>query len=221
MTGRIALQTAVATVPYVAWMALMALLPAGAKTYALRSAATLSVLAVLLAAELRRRKKFPVLTARGAAVGILAGLAVFALWVLPENFEFYRKFLIIGGTAGGGDAPFDPAKCGWPLTLARLAGSAFVIAPAEELFFRHFLYRRLQNKDWTAVDRRKFDMQAFLWCTALFALEHDRIAAGAAAGAVYALVYIRKGVFSAVLAHTVTNFILGVYVIKTAKWAFW
>ena len=155
------------------------------------------------------------------AAGVLVGFAVFVLWVAPEDIEAYRRFCVIGGAAAAGPSPYDPASCGWPLTLARLAGSAFVIAPAEELFFRFFLYRRLQSGDWTRVDRRVFDLSAFLWSVGLFALEHDRIVAGAAAGAIYLLLYMRRGLAAAIAAHVVTNFALGMYVIKTGLWNFW
>jgi CAAX prenyl protease-like protein len=103
----------------------------------------------------------------------------------------------------------------------RLAGSAFVIALAEELFFRSFLYRWLQNRAWTTVSPRAFDPNAFLWMVALFALEHDRWLAGAMAGALYGLVYLRKGLAAAVLAHMVTNLGLGLYVIWRGEWGFW
>lgn len=198
-------------------MALMAVLPATAVDYATRAACTAAALGVYLftvrpAAPLRPRP---------LVWGVLAGLAVGVLWVVPESFAFYRRYLIFGGGAATGPSPYDPAVCGWPLTLARLAGSAFVIAAAEELFFRDFLYRRLQSRDWMSVDRRTFDVDAFLWTTALFALEHDRWLAGAAAGALYGLVSIRCGLGAAVTAHVVTNLALGLYVIGRGEWGFW
>jgi CAAX prenyl protease-like protein len=57
--------------------------------------------------------------------------------------------------------------------------------------------------------------------TGLFALEHDRWFAGALAGAVYGLVYIRRGLAAAILAHVVTNFLLGLYVIDRGAWGLW
>ena len=211
-----------AIAPYAAWMALMFLLPAGAAPYAARSLATLAVFAAF--AFLARRdvaQAFRPPRFSDVAAGVLVGIAVFVLWVAPEDIEAYRRFCVIGGAAAAGPSPYDPASCGWPLTLARLAGSAFVIAPAEELFFRFFLYRRLQSGDWTRVDRRVFDLSAFLWSVGLFALEHDRIVAGAAAGAIYLLLYMRRGLAAAIAAHVVTNFALGMYVIKTGLWNFW
>ena len=64
-------------------------------------------------------------------------------------------------------------------------------------------------------------MSAFLWTTALFALEHDRYLAGAMAGAAYGALAIRKGLGAAIVAHVTTNLVLAVYVIARSEWAFW
>lgn len=211
------LHTAATVAPYLVWMALMMLLPATAVDYATRTACTAAALCFYIFTVKPAAPAWP----RTLTWGVLAGLAVGVLWVAPESFDWYRRYLIIGGGAATEPSPYDPAVCGWPLTLVRLAGSAFVIAAAEELFFRDFLYRWLQKRDWTSVDRRTFDLNAFLWMTALFALEHDRWLAGAAAGALYGLVYIRHGLGAAVTAHVVTNLALGLYVIGRGEWGFW
>ena len=214
-------ETAATVAPYLAWMALMLALPATAPCYALRSAATAALL-MLYAARGRMhvdRSAVPGMIGFGVAVGF----AVFALWVFPERFEVYRRLFVLGGGATpAGPSPYDPSVCGWPLAITRLAGSAFVIAPAEELFFRNFLYRWLQKGgDWTSSSLRRFDASAFLWTVALFALEHDRYLAGAMAGAAYGLLAIRKGLGAAIVAHVTTNLVLGMYVIVRQAWAFW
>ena len=155
-------------------------------------------------------------------LSLLSGLAVACIWIAPERFDWYRAHLVIGGVpSAAGPSPYEPGVCGWPLTIARLLGSAFVIAPAEELFFRSFLYRRLIAPAWRAVPPRRFDLPAFVWMTGLFALEHDRIAVAALAGAAYLFVYMRAGFAAAALSHAVTNFALGCYVIWYGMWAFW
>ena len=208
-----------AIAPYAAWMAFMFMLPANAANYALRTA-----VASLLLVPFLRSRRFMLPSFKAVFAGLLAGVAVCVLWVVPEHcgWDWYREWMILGGLPAEGEAsPYDPSVCGWPLTLARLVGSAFVIAPIEEIFFRDFLYRRLQRADWQAVDRRVFDLSAFLWMTALFALEHNRIVVGALAGAAYGLLYMRFGLFSAALAHVITNLLLALYVIFTGNWAFW
>ena len=147
-------ETAATVAPYAAWMALMAALPATAASYAVRSAVVCALLA--LYAVLCRVRVGADALRRALAPGAAVGIAVFALWVLPEGFEPYRRLFVVGGAAQEGPSPYDPAVCGWALTAARLVGSSFVIAPAEELFFRNFLYRWLQKGgDWTASSLRR------------------------------------------------------------------
>jgi CAAX prenyl protease-like protein len=176
-------------------MAVMMLLPHDAPSYAIRVAATAPLLVFSWFLLGRPRPDFSVGT---LLWGAGAGIAVFILWIAPE-------ILGMGTGAIAGASPFDPAVCGWPLTLVRLAGSAFVIAVAEELFFRRWL----------------MDFAGFWWMVALFAIEHDRWAVGALAGAVYGFLSLKKGLSSAIVAHVVTNFVLALWVIWRGEWQFW
>jgi len=213
------------TVPFAGWIALQSLLPATAWAYAARAAATLA--ALVACRPWRRGDAAPTSAAKlpAAAWGLLGGLLVLALWTLPERFDLYRVWCVwpIGSlpAASSAPSPYDPAVCGWSLTLAKLVGSAFVIAPVEELFFRSFLYRWLQRRDFLSVPRTQFDLSAFMWTVFLFTLEHDRPLAAALCAVVYGLLYIRFGLLSAIVAHVTTNLLLAVYVISLAEWAFW
>lgn len=217
------------TAPFGTWIVLQTLLPATAGAYAFRSAATLLVLvaASFLFFHFPRPQtpSSPVTGVRPLLLGLIGGLLVLALWVLPESSRFYRTWFCwpLGSLPGpqSGPSPYEPAVCGWALTLAKLVGSAFVIAPAEELFFRSFLYRRLQRRDFAAVPLARFDLSAFLWTIFLFTLEHDRPLAAALAGAIYGFLTIRCGLFSAIVAHVATNLLLAVHVIAARQWAFW
>ena len=160
-----------------------------------------------------------------AATGLLVGLLVAVLWIVPELFPFYRTWFCwpLGSlpAATTAPSPYDPAVCGWTLTVAKLVGSAFVIAPVEEVFFRSFLYRWLQKRDFLSVPLSRFNLSAFLWMVFLFTLEHDRPLAAAVAGAAYGLAAVRFGLSSAVVAHVTTNLLLAIYVIHQGAWAFW
>ncbi|MBO5642697.1 MAG: hypothetical protein J6S51_01620 [Kiritimatiellae bacterium] len=188
-------------VPYAVWMAIMALLPAGALSYAIRSLVT----AVVLFYVVFKYFKFTLPTLKDCLWGVGAGVLVLALWVLPEQSSFYMKWFVIGSQTNNAPSFYDPSVCGWPLTLARLVGSAFIIAVAEELFFRKWL----------------LGFAGFWWMVALFAIEHDRYLAGALAGIVYGLLSIKVSLKSAIIAHVTTNFALGVIVVKYGLWRFW
>ena len=213
--------------PFATWIGLQTLLPATAGAYAVRSGATLLVLLAALPLILRASRPLNsnIRTFKHFGAGLLGGLIVLALWVLPEFSDFYRTWCVWPlGTlpaVSTEPSPYDPAVCGWPLTIAKLVGSAFVIAPVEELFFRAFLYRRLQNRDFASVSHACFDLSAFLWTVFLFTLEHDRPLAAALCAVVYGFLYIRCGLLAAVVAHVTTNLLLAVYVIHSGQWGFW
>ena len=185
--------------PYAAWMALMAVLPATASAYAVRTAVVAVALVVgwLASACPRGRGRYGDLV-----LGLLVGLAVFAIWIGPEQFDWawYRKWCIVG--EGGTQAV---AEASATMIAVRLIGSAFVISVAEELFFRKWL----------------ISFAGFWWMVALFAVEHDRWLVGAIAGAVYGFLYLRKGLGAAIVAHATTNLVLGLWVLKTGQWQFW
>ena len=196
--------------PYAAWMVLMTALPATVTGYAVR---TVVVAALLIAGfvSCRGSRSFFVTSGRESAspfsvsavlTGLAVGLAVFAIWILPEQFDWtwYRRFCILG--EGGTKAV---AESDAVMRIVRLCGSAFVIAVAEELFFRRWL----------------IGFAGFWWMVGLFAIEHDRWLVGAIAGAIYGALYLRKGLGSAIVAHVVTNLVLGLWVLRTGQWQFW
>lgn len=213
--------------PFAAWMAAMAILPETAWAYAVRS-----VLAAALLLGLRPWRGYGKPSFRSFPFALLAGAAVFAIWVLPESewmrthfaslASLYDRFGIIGSKPAAKVFPYAPETAGWPLTLARLAGSAFVIAAAEEFFWRGFIYRWLIARDFMKVELNKLDWQMLLLCSLVFGFEHDRWLAGFIAGVVYALVMVRtRDIWSACVAHIATNLLLGIYVLATGAYAFW
>ena len=187
--------------PYAAWMLLMCALPSTAWAYAVRGAVT----AVLLAVSAVRLGAYPEafrLRAVAPALlpGVVAGLVVFAVWIAPEYI------FAATGSAKSEASAYSPETCGAALTVVKLAASALVIPAAEELFFRRWLV----------------DFAGFWWMVVLFAVEHgDRWHVGAIAGVVYGLVAKRSGLAAAVVAHSVTNLVLGLYVVFGDKWMYW
>ena len=208
--------------PYVAWMALMSLLPQTAWAYATRGAVTAVLLAVGWLSSRDRNVASP-LKAEGTvssrdilvacSVGLLVGILVFFVWIAPESWLWPNAEAVREGTDR---TVYAPAVCGWALTLAKLCASAFVISVAEELFFRKWL----------------LEFAGFGWMLVLFGVEHMRfdlgvergsvfIAEGVFAGLCYGLLAKRYCILSAIIAHAVTNLILGLYVIGWDKWFYW
>ena len=222
--------------PFAAWILLQTVLPATAWAYAVRTVATALMGAWCLWEGRSRSGKSAAspntahlgeaaLSPLRLVIGLLVGVLVTVLWIAPECSTFYRTWFCwpLGSLPASSSAPspYEPAVCGWTLTTVKLIGSAFVIAPVEEVFFRSFLYRWLQKRDFRAVPLSRFNLSAFLWMVFLFTLEHDRPLAAAIAGALYGLAAIRFGLASAIAAHVATNLLLALYVIHQNAWAFW
>ena len=188
--------------PFATWMVLMAALPATATAYAARTAVTAAMLAAAAASLKFKVESLKFCKWNGLALGLATGLAVFVIWILPEQvgWEWYRKWCIIG--EGGTQAVAEASAV---MIAIRLIGSAFVISVAEELFFRKWL----------------IGFAGFWWMVALFAIEHDRWLVGAIAGIAYGLLYLRRGLFAVIVAHATTNLVLGLWVLKTGQWQFW
>lgn len=209
------------TAPFATWIGLQMFLPATAATYALRTGTTALVGMIALGLGGWKPSRPSAIT---LAMGLIGGLLVALVWIAPEYSTWYRTWLEypIGTPPPQPTAsPYEPATCGWTLTIVKLIGSAFVIAPVEELFFRSFLYRWLQNHNFQSVELSRFDLSAFLWMVFLFTLEHDRPLVAAFAGAAYGLLAIRFGLGSAILAHVITNLALALHVIYRGEWWFW
>lgn len=125
----------------------------------------------------------------------------------------------------GSSPGYDPRTNGeldWVLILIRIAGAALVVPVMEELFWRSFVMRWVDAADFEALAPARVGIKGFLVSVVLFGFEHNLWLAGIVAGVAYSLLYMRHGnLWSAVIAHAVTNGLLGVWVVATGNWAFW
>lgn len=108
------------------------------------------------------------------------------------------------------------------LIFFRLLGAVIVVPIFEELFWRSFALRWLIDENFSSVP-----IGTFTWFSAsavilAFGFEHHRWLAGIFAGILYhALLYYKKDLSACVIAHAVTNLLLGIYVLLTQQWSFW
>ncbi|RLB69601.1 MAG: CAAX prenyl protease-related protein [Deltaproteobacteria bacterium] len=147
----------------------------------------------------------------------LLGLLVFVLWI---NMDW-------GIATFGENKGFDPfliADTGTRnfMIFSRLFGAALVVPIMEELFWRSFMLRYIITADFSSVRIGTYTLTSFVICAVLFGLEHNLLLAGIMAGASYSLLlYWTKSIYQCVLAHAVTNLVLGIYVLQTGYWHFW
>jgi hypothetical protein len=165
--------------------------------------------------------------------GVAAGILVFGLWVGLDGL-YPGLDQLLGGKHGRGGPAGDPTS--WNLARdfvagsgafcffggLRVIGSALVVPPLEEIFFRSFFYRYLIASDFMEVPLSRFNWRAFVLAALFFGAEHNEWLAGILCACVYQGLVCWKGrLGDAVTAHAVTNFLLGCWVIWRGAWAFW
>ncbi len=150
-------------------------------------------------------------------LGALAtGVMVFVLWI-NMDWDF--------ATLGSSDA-YDPRvlpdKAYYGFLAVRLAGTALIVPVFEEIFWRSFVVRYIINQDFTIVRIGTFTWMSFIVSSLLFGSEHYIWLAGIMAGVFYnLLLYWSRSIYACIIAHSITNLLLGIYVIKTGSWQFW
>lgn len=142
---------------------------------------------------------------------------MFGAWITLDH-----GWMVIGARGAG----FVPLDRGGHLDIA-LAGARFVALAAvvpvmEELFWRSYLMRRVDARDFLARDPRRTSLFAWAASSALFASEHSLWIAGLVAGAAYGGLYARSGnLRSPLISHAITNATLGIWILATGQWHLW
>lgn len=208
--------------PFVTFVAMMALehslLPNSQLLYPLRFAVVLAVILIFSRPYLTFRPSAPLSS-------IAIGIAVFAIWIAPDHLFHYRHFWLfensITGAAAssiGADLKLTP----WFIAI-RIAGSALLVPILEELFWRGWLMRWLIDTHFEKVPLGQYAPSAFWLVAILFASEHGPYwEVGLIAGVIYNWWLVRtRNLADCMLAHAVTNAVLGLWVIWTGEWQYW
>jgi CAAX prenyl protease-like protein len=148
---------------------------------------------------------------------VAVGLVVFALWISLDAPVF---------RIGDPTASFRPidaqGNLQWPLIVVRLIGATLLVPVMEELFWRSFLMRWIDRPQFETVLPQQVTMKAIALSTFVFMLAHTLWLAAVIAGLAYAWLFVRTGkLWVPVIAHAVTNGVLGVWVVFTGNWSFW
>ena len=98
----------------------------------------------------------------------------------------------------------------------------YVALAGDELFWRAYLMRWFDQQQFARVAPQAASLKAVVLSTFMFMLVHPQWLAAIVAGLAYAWLYRRQGrLWTAVIAHGVTNGVLGAWVIGTGRWQFW
>ena len=150
-------------------------------------------------------------------LGALAtGVIVFVLWI---NMDWDFATL---GSSEAYDPAILPGGTFYAFLAVRLAGTALIVPIFEEIFWRSFVLRYIINQNFIAVKIGAFTWMSFIVSSLLFGSEHYLWLAGIMAGLFYnLLLYWSRSIYVCIIAHSVTNLLLGIYVIRTGSWQFW
>ena len=156
-------------------------------------------------------------TLKEAALAAVVGVAVFVVWI---NLDM-KPFRI--GEATASFVPLDAqGQLQWPLVIVRWAGAALLVPIMEELFWRSFLMRWIDRAQFETLAPHQVTMKGIVLSTFIFTLAHTLWLAAIVAGLAYAWLFVRTGkLWVPIIAHAVTNGVLGAWVVMTGNWGFW
>lgn len=204
----------------ITWLARQSIIPAGWQTplelwlYPLK---TVVVVSLLLRCRSRYEELKDGIFSKPAHMleAVVIGLLVYAAWVRMD------WSWAVQGTLSG----YDPSSAGRPavvLLAIRLFGAAVVVPVMEELFWRSFLIRYVDETNYSMVHLGRFTVKSCAVTVILFGLEHQLWLAGMMAGAAYnLLLYRTKRLWPCIVAHGTTNLMLGIHVLLTGEWKWW
>jgi CAAX prenyl protease-like protein len=186
--------------------------------YPLQAGASALALAVLWQhySELRADRRAAVKFIH-ALLSFGVGLLVFVLWIFLTE-----PWMRMGAPVAGFVPEQADGSLQWGLIALRLGGAVLVVPLMEELFWRSFLMRWIDKRDFLALSPRQVSLFALVASSAVFALAHDLWLAGLLAGLAFGALYRYTGqIWHAVVAHLVANLALGLWVIHQRAWGFW
>ncbi len=180
---------------------------------------------VLLAAIVGFSRRILPTTAPHWLASIGVGLAVFVLWIAPDTlFPTWRShWLFQNAITGSLKTSIPPAELTPLMLVLRTSRAALLVPVLEELFWRGWLPRWLQDTSFWKLPVGAYTTFAF-WATAvLFALEHGSYwEVGLVCGVIYNWWMRRtRSMGDLIIVHAVTNLALSVYVIVSRNWTYW
>ena len=158
-----------------------------------------------------------------ASIGL--GIAVCALWIAPDSFMpgWRNSWLFQNAITGKITTSIAPAELTPLMLCLRSARAALIVPILEELFWRGWLPRWLQDTRFSSIPLGQYTPLAF-WATAvLFAAEHGPFwEVGLLCGIIYNWWMRRtRSLGDLMLVHAVTNLALSLYVVRSERWMFW
>lgn len=187
----------------------------------------LVTLSIILVAPSYRQFPFKV-----SGWAVLVGVVGVVVWVGICKLNIERNVLSAVGLEKlvdmgerSGYNPFEEISSStgaWAFLAVRFFGLVAVVAVIEEFFLRGFLMRYFIKRDWWKAPIGQFEATAVVVATVFPMLMHpgELLAAGVWFSMMTWLVIRTKNIWDCVIAHGITNLLLGVYVVYSGDWYF-
>ena len=187
------------------------------------------LMGVLIAAFWRIYKnEFPLSVDHwGLIVGIVGGfiwIGVCGLGLEQKLFGLFGAQDWLGGRSGANPSELYGDTGQRYLFLAfRFALLVLMVPIAEELFLRGFLMRMIDCDEWQTQPLSQIGRMGILAGTVYGVITHpSEMVAAAIWFSLVTLLMLRTGKFwNCVLAHAITNLILGIYILQAGQWHLW
>jgi uncharacterized protein len=194
--------------------------------YSVKISLTLVAMAFVLPGYRQFRKPPGLLAVVVGAVGIVVWVGMCDLSRVAGLTPRLDKLL------GGGSRPgFDPLGqlaatpvWAWIFMVTRFFGLVLVVPVIEEFFLRGFVMRFVMAQEWWQVPFGTVNAAAVAASVVVPLLMHqpgEYLAAAAWFGLVTWLMIHTRNPWDCVLAHAVTNLLLGIYVVTSGHWELW
>ena len=180
---------------------------------------------VILASILAFSRRLIPMSAPHWPASVAIGVGVCALWVAPDLLiPGWRSHAVFqNGITGRVTVSIDPRELTPLMIVLRTARASLLVPVLEELFWRGWLPRWLQDPQFEQVPLGQYTPLAFWGTALLFAAEHGPFwEVGLLTGIIYNLWMRRtRSLGDVMLCHGTTNLALSVFVVVTQQWGFW
>jgi CAAX prenyl protease-like protein len=152
---------------------------------------------------------------------LFVGLAVFGEWVLLDRWIPYPH--LGARTAYNPFAAIEDPVLRYGFFALRFYGLVLMVPLMEEVFWRSFLLRFVTDQDdFKRIPLGTYSLTAFFVVAAMFAASHSEWLVAFVCAAAYAYLFrVTRSLFACIIAHSVTNLALGIYILITGDWKYW
>lgn len=152
------------------------------------------------------------LSATVCPLAVSLGLAIAIAWIatapITDRGETLAAFIAA-----------QPAALVAAWLIIRVLVGVLIVPVAEELAFRGFLYSFIATRGPVTANPTRWSILAIVVTSLLFGALHERWLAGALAGALFALIMLRRGrIADAVVAHVTANAVIMGWAIAARQW---